>query len=117
MNTLTASNSLRGLIAIAIVAAVSATAVASDPTRQTVKFADLNISTPEGASALYTRIHEAAAAVCSHYIFTTDDAADRCVRDSTAKAVTRVNQPALYAVYNTKNKKPLPVLLAGPQPR
>jgi len=119
MKTLTASKGLRGLIAIGVLAAVSATAAGSDPTRQTVRFADLDISQPEGALALYTRIQKAAAAVCSHYVFMTDDALDRCVSDSTAKAVIRVNRPVLYAVYNTKSKKPLPTptLLAGPQPR
>jgi len=117
MRNATLYQGLRALTAIAMLAAVTATAAGSDPTKQTVRFADLDISTPEGALALYTRIQKAAAGVCSHYVFTRNDGFDRCVRDSTAKAVISINQPALYVVYNAKNKTPLPVLVAKSQPR
>ena len=124
MNTLTASTGLRGLIAAAIVTALassfaagSAVAAGVDVTSQTVKFADLDTSSPQGALQLYIRIRKAAATACSFYIFQTETDLDRCVTDSTAKAVTKVNKAALFAVYNAKNKTPLPTLLAGPQTR
>jgi UrcA family protein len=119
MNTLTASTGLRGLIAAAIVTAFAssfAAAAGVDVTSQTVKFADLDTSSPQGALVLYNRIRKAAATACSFYIFKAETDLDRCVSDSTAKAVTRVNQAALFAVYNAKNKTHLPTLLAGPQP-
>jgi UrcA family protein len=124
MNTLTASTGLRGLIAAAIVTAVassfaagSAAAAGIDVTSPTVKFADLDISSPQGALQLYIRIHKAAATACSFYPFKSERGLDLCVSNSTAKAVTKVNQPALFAVYNAKNKTHMPQLLAGPQPR
>jgi UrcA family protein len=123
MNTLTASTGLRGLIAAAIVTALassfaagSAVAAGVDVTSQTVKFADLDVSRPQGALELYIRIRKAAATACSFYLFKTETDLDRCVSDSTAKAVTKVKQAALFAVYNAKNKTHLPTLLAGPQP-
>ena len=122
MKTLTASTGLRGLIAAAIFSALAsgftagaAAAAGMDASSQTVKFADLNTASPQGALVLYTRIRKAAETACSYYIFKTEADLDRCVRDSTAKAVTKVNQAALFNVYNAKNKTPLPTLLAGPQ--
>jgi UrcA family protein len=108
MNPSTTSG-LRGLIATAILGflglglCVVATADPSDESR-TVKFADLDISNPSGAHVLYRRIRAAAQVVCSYYFFATDTDKARCVRDATADAVTRINQPALSAVYNANNK-------------
>jgi UrcA family protein len=73
-----------------------------------VKFADLDISNPSGAHVLYRRIRAAAQVVCSYYFFATDTDKARCVRDATADAVTKINQPALSAVYNANNKTSAP---------
>jgi UrcA family protein len=77
----------------------------------TVKYADLNLSSPEGAAALYGRIRAAAKSVCA----TSDDRAlwsqsgvDACVHKAIADAVMKVNKPALFGAYNDHNKTPLP---------
>src|ERR1700675_31938 len=109
MNTSTASTGLRGLIATAIFGALASSfsaVTAADPgaVNITVKFADLNISSTSGARVLYERIRAAAQAACAYYWFHTDADEARCVRDAVANAVTRINQPALSAVYNAKYK-------------
>jgi UrcA family protein len=118
MNTLTTSTGFRSLIATAIFgalassfSAVCAADASSEPTSVNVKFADLNISSPAGARVLYGRIRAAAENACSYYWFETDADQIRCVHDAIANAVTKVNRPALFAVYNANNKKPLPTAL------
>jgi UrcA family protein len=112
MNPSTTSG-LRGLIATAIFGFLGlglCVVAAADPSSEsrTVKFADLDISNPSGAHALYRRIRAAAQVVCSYYFFATDTDKARCVRDATADAVTKINQPALSAVYNAKNETSVP---------
>ena len=113
MNPSTTSIGLRGLIATAIfgVLASSFSVVsAADPSAasRAVKFADLNLSNPSDAHVLYRRIRAAAQVVCSHYFFLTDTDKAKCVRDATADAVTKINQPALTAVYNANNETSVP---------
>jgi UrcA family protein len=83
---------------------------AADPSvaSRTVKFADLNLSDPSGAHVLYRRIRAAAVVVCSHYFFATDTDKARCVRDATADAVSKIDQPALSAVYNANERPSVP---------
>jgi UrcA family protein len=70
-----------------------------------VKFADLDISTPQGAAALYNRIRVASEGVCSP-LDRGDLAASlrwkACVKQAIAGAVTKVNRPVLSAVFATK---------------
>jgi UrcA family protein len=120
MNTLTTSTGLRTLIATAIFgalafsfSAVSAADASSKPINVNVKSADLNISSPAGARVLYGRIRAAAENACSYYWFERDADQVRCVHDAIANAVTKVNRPALSAVYNAKNKTPLPTTLVS----
>lgn len=79
----------------------------------TVKFADLNVSTPEGAAALYARIRTAALSVCGQQLdqMWTRAATNGCVHKAIADAVTKVNEPALIAVYNENYKPGLPTRL------
>ena len=42
---------------------------------------------------------------------------DACVNQSIATAVSKVNQEALFAVYNAKNARPLPMIVAAEQTR
>jgi UrcA family protein len=79
---------------------------AADPgdTHRTVAFSDLDLANPSDAHVLYRRIRAAAQVVCSSYFFLTDTAKATCVRDATAAAVTRINQAALLAVYETDNR-------------
>jgi UrcA family protein len=120
MNTLTPTTGLRALIATAIFgalassfSAVSAADAGPEPVSLTVKFADLNISKPPGAAVLYARINAAAKGACSFYWFKSDADEDRCVHGAIANAVMKINQPALFAVYNAKNKPSLPTALVA----
>jgi UrcA family protein len=113
MNTSIPSTGLRGLIATAIFGALASSfsaVSAADPSSVsvTVKTADLNISDPSGARVLYERIRAAAQGACSYYWFKTDADEARCVHDAIANTVTKVNQPALSAVYNAKYKTSAP---------
>jgi len=119
MNTATAYTGLRGLVATAtfgaLVSSFSAVSTA-DPSSSvsvTVKTADLNISDRSGARVLYERIRAAAQGACSYYWFKTDADETRCVHDAIANTVTKVNQPALTAVYNSKYKIPAPSTLVS----
>jgi UrcA family protein len=120
MNTSTTSTGLRGLIATAIFgalacgfSAVCAADPSSAPTSLNVKFADLDISSRAGALVLYERIRATAESACSYYWFERDADQVRCVHDAIANAVTKVNRPALFVVYNSKNKSPLPTALVS----
>ena len=77
----------------------------------TVKYADLNLSTPEGAAALYGRIRGAARNVCAASgvrDLSVRSGEEACVHKAILDAVTSVNKPALFAVYNDHNKTHLP---------
>jgi UrcA family protein len=96
------------LVTATILGVLTASVSAADTSsaRETVKFADINITNPSGALALYGRIRWAARSVCSHYWFKTNaDEAD-CVHNAIANAVAQINRPALSAVYNAKYKTP-----------
>jgi UrcA family protein len=120
MNTLTVATGLRSLIATATFgalassfSAVSAADASTAPVSVTVKYADLNISKPPGAAVLYARINAAAKSVCSFYWFKSDADQVHCVHDAIANAVIEINQLALFAVYNAKNKTSLPTALVA----
>jgi UrcA family protein len=79
----------------------AAQATEQDPPSKTVKFTDLNIQTPEGASVLYQRIRVAARDVCelsfgSDPVFTLAEGA--CIDAAIDKAVKKVNAPYLTAL-------------------
>jgi len=102
---------IRHVITASIVATLTAgfapaASAGEEPRSITVKFGDLNIATAEGAAALYTRIRTAARLVCSQPdpLWNTRSCVDKAIAD----AVTKVNQPALFAVYNSQNKPSLP---------
>jgi UrcA family protein len=74
------------------------TAAGAEEFSKTVHFADLDLTQPEGAKALYARIRVAARSVCE---LSTDDtpelreAAHVCIDKAIDQAVRRVNAPAL----------------------
>ena len=107
MNTSFRSTGLRSLIATTILGALalsfSAVAAAGPSSAGiTVKYADLNLASPSGALVLYERIRTAAQSACNYFWFETDAAEARCVQNTIASAVTKINRPALSAVYNAK---------------
>jgi UrcA family protein len=75
----------------------------------TVRFADLNVSTVEGAKRLYTRLGYAARVVCER-----SDQYKVCVNKAIADAVAHVNRPLLsqYHQLRTKSDKTRSVELA-----
>ena len=90
----------------------SAAADLGDPPHVTVRFADLNLSSPQGATVLYRRLESAASLVCEtsdpgdgpFHSLDAGKCADRAVRGS----VKKISAPLLTAVYNAHNRKPLP---------
>ena len=115
MNTLTHSRPLHSLIASAVfsilTASFSVVGAAADPAPTViVKYGDLNVSTVLGATALYGRIRSAAETVCGQ--FDNRDLAfqarkSTCINRAIASAVTQVNAPALFVVYQARNRMPL----------
>jgi UrcA family protein len=118
MSALSTFTGLRGLIAAGIFAALASSfsaVSAADPSSAsiTVKYADLNVASPSGARVLYERIQTAAQSACNYFWFKTDADEARCVQNTIAKAVTKVDQPALTAVYNAKYKISAPSTLVS----
>jgi len=62
---------------------------------------------------LYGRINAAAEKRLLVLLFKSDADEERCVHDAIANAVMKVNQPALFVVYNSKNKTQLPTTLVS----
>ena len=124
MSTSIASTGLRGLIATAIFGAlafgcgaVSIAADRSDVPQAVVKFGDLNPSNPQGAATLYDRIIFAAHELCRSFDADIRTIApgqlNACVHRAIADAVTKVGQPELIAVYNTRHRQTLPITVAA----
>ena len=91
-------------VAISLACALVAfNAQAGDVRSETIKFADLNLSSPSGVEALYLRIHSAARRVCSQPSgskWTSDRA---CVTKAESAAISKVNVPLLTAFYQHKS--------------
>lgn len=118
MNTVPSAARFRRLL-VSSVCAVIATGFAAgvgaadDGTvrKVTVRYGDLDLSSRQGAAALYHRIGIAAEEVCGP--FEGRDLARTfryraCKQRAIADAVSRVNRPELFSVYNADNRAPLP---------
>jgi UrcA family protein len=118
MTTSTRSTGFRSLIASAFLGALALSfgalsAPEAGPATVTVKYEDLNVASRSGALVLYERIRKAAQVACSYYWFKTDADEARCLHNTIANAVAKVNQPALTAIYNAKFKTPAPSVLVS----
>ena len=91
---------------------VASNAHAGDSHSETVKFADLNLGSPEGVEVLYGRIHAAARRVCDQPAGELT-AIGRCVRKTEADAVSKVNVPLLTALYQKKTGSQAPTITAN----
>jgi UrcA family protein len=80
---------------------VASNAHAGDSRSETVKFADLNVSTQAGAEALYGRIHAAARRVCDQPAGEMEAVAS-CMKKAESEAIGKVNAPLLTAYYQNK---------------
>ena len=110
-----------GTLALSYGAASIAAGYDTAPTA-VVKFGDLNLSNPQGAVKLYSRIVAAANEVCKAYDIDNRNLGSRarlstCVHKAIADAVTTVGHPGLFAVYNAKNRQSLPIIVAAIQTR
>lgn len=123
MNTIT-TTPLRTLVAGAILSALAlsfatmsrADADDTTPPQAIVKFGDLDVSTSQGAAALYRRIRGAALNVCSRmYVdgqsYKWHESA--CLQKVIGDAVIKVNRPALSAVFASKYGVSAPMMLAA----
>jgi UrcA family protein len=125
MNRMTTTIRFRNVIATALFGAVASSlavlpAVADnvDAHRTTVKYGDLNLSNPQGAATLYSRIQAAAKDGCWQFEGAGIQAAlqyNGCVDAGIVGAVTQVNNPALSAVYSAHAGKKVPTRLASLQ--
>jgi UrcA family protein len=91
---------------------------ATDARSITAKFGDLNVSSPDGAAALYGRIRSAAKTVCLPAQSNSDpfkSEFNTCLHKAIADAVTKVNRMELYTVYNQHNTPALPTGLLSQQ--
>ncbi|MGO9989314.1 MAG: UrcA family protein [Steroidobacteraceae bacterium] len=117
----------RTLVAGAILSALAFSfATVSDadddtaPPQVIVKFGDLDVSTSQGAAALYGRIRSAAVNVCSRMYV--DEQAykwhkNACLQKVIEDAVIKVNRPALSAVFASKFGVSPPMVLAAAEAR
>jgi UrcA family protein len=127
MNTIPQTIKLHRMTATVLFSALALSFAAMCPAgdttganQSTVKYVDLNVSSPSGAAALYARINAAADGVCR-----TLDGRDlasktrfnHCIHKAIADAVAKVDQPSLYSIYNAKNSSQKPIMLASDRNR
>jgi UrcA family protein len=115
-NVKTVNRSILGYAAAMALACVLVTSNAyagDDVHSQTVKFADLNLSTPAGVEALYRRIHAAAQRVCGYEATSAygRDIWQNCVRPTVDATVAKVNNPQLTALHTGRNPSPATAMI------
>jgi UrcA family protein len=96
-----------GMAGAASIGAASAATAADDAPSITVRYNPQSLDTESGARELYSRLVQAAAAVCpqgSDSPRWISDAVRECRAQSVSRAVLRVNNPRLAAVYATSAK-------------
>jgi UrcA family protein len=74
---------------------------AGDERTETVKFADLDLSSSAGVEVLYTRIHAAARRVCDQPAGE-QAAVGRCMKKAEKDTIGKVDAPLLTAFYQRK---------------
>lgn len=96
--------------------ATVSSAMGGEAPQVVVKFADLNVSTAQGAATLYRRIHRAAEDVCAR-MYPSEDAyrhfAPACLQKVISDSVVKVNEPALSAVFASKYGVASPATVAA----
>jgi UrcA family protein len=86
---------------------------ASAPRSTTVNYADLNLSTSDGATTLLHRIRRAAKGVCGEHGPSLVEVADwqACVISATDDAVRSVHSPLLTALYSGQRVSPVTAMI------
>jgi UrcA family protein len=72
----------------------------------TVRFADLDLSRPEGVASLYARIRRTAHDICGDANGSTS-LKDRCIARTIEDAINRINKPPLTALHTEHLKHAL----------
>lgn len=94
--------------AFAVMGTASAAAPTADVLSATVRYADLNLSTVEGARTLYRRIAFVAKQVCpgsdSRELFRIARS-QVCQKEAIERAVHQVNSPHLATLYATRTRR------------
>jgi len=93
---------------VAAAASVAGAATAADVPSMTVHFADLDLTTEQGAHTLYRRIQSAAQSVCPSADFRDLERSamsQSCQEQAIARAVQAVSSPRLAAVYAVHAKR------------
>lgn len=114
------TNAIFGALALGC----SAISHAPDTSRETqvaVQYGDLDLSNPRQASELYSRITAAANKACTSYAvdgrsLVVHTLIRTCVNNAVATAVTKIGEPKLVAVYNSKHRKPVTDAVAVAEP-
>lgn len=81
----------------------------SEPMKKTVTYGDLNLANPQGVEHLYRRIVGAAQQVCADNDGRSLQAKEQfsiCIKQSIARAVAAVDQPALTRLHAIKTGQP-----------
>jgi UrcA family protein len=121
MNTIESSRQIRvvrpkitlamilcGVVGAAGIGAVSAATPDDESLSIAVKYDPQSLSTQDGARALYRKLVRAAAEVCptnSANPYVLSRGVVECRAQSVARAVFKINNPSLVAVYNTSIKR------------
>jgi UrcA family protein len=109
--------------ALSLMYGATSSAADSEVVRQVVvRYDDLNLTSPRGASTLYRRISAAAREVCDASDLLSRElgtraAVDACVQKAISGAVTDVGRSELFAIYNAKNPRPLGLPVASAEKR
>jgi UrcA family protein len=101
------------VIAMLLVSVLSLPCAFAVGPSEIIKFQDLNVDTPAGVEALYTRIDAAAKRICAESDPSMLQAVAPCIWRTVAKAVKEVNVPALTAYARTKSKGVSDALIAS----
>jgi UrcA family protein len=107
-------STVRPVALVLILGLIATRAFSAEPASVTVKYSDLDLSTPSGAHTLYSRISGAARTVCGYAGTDFIDQAiwKGCYRGAIADAVAKVNSPLLTAVHTGRPVSPT-VAMAG----
>jgi UrcA family protein len=94
---------------IAMLASVAPANESADaPAHMTVSYADLNLDSDAGITALYMRLRHAARQVCGDWDTTSLSRGletTKCINNAMSQAVAQVNSPMLTSLYEAKTGK------------
>lgn len=123
ITTLILTAALTTVSHLALATSTAQTPDADSPKQLLVRYADLDLARPAGASVLYHRLEGAAKIVCAP-LESREPARilmfKNCVSDAMARAVTQVDRPGLDAYYRGKvpaqNAAPIEVASSNERP-